>query len=745
MADPGEDGTATVADGGESNGAAATGHVARQKPICRFYNTPNGCRSGDQCRFIHSTQTTHTNSTSDMAQKKISKPAQSSRPPATRVETAPRQNQVVSKPTPKVDPRTFQLNQIQRRFQPEQTESEGSTVFKFPMKPSDPDFPYDIEALECQLTVPSTYPNSGRPTLLIKNKDIPRGFQINIERGFDSIAAASPTTTLLSLMNQLDRQLESILAGRMADTIKIVTNKTRSQQSSAAEGSQVAIQENPVPLVEECSVVFTTQQIVAAEKARQSHVRQLEARFSRLQPFVKSSDGGSYTIPIDSPKRSAWPKALQPIRSAHLLVPQRYPLEPAEVLFDVEAPEASAVSAAFRMRAAQTPESTLTQQINYLIQHMKEMSVLPAENKQEAPSQQPHASTDAALSQSSQPQTAAVDSRDSHIRYIQRPAEWDAAPDSDSSSDEEDGSVDSATDEDIETGEDAPADQPATSAPAERGILLSLPRLELHGIELLELVSLNITVKCERCKDILDIARLRSAGEDAKMRLESCKKCAAGIAARYRADMIHANSVRAGYIDLEGAIIVDLLPSSFIATCSGCSTPSPAPGVVAVRGDSAMAVCRECHQKMSFRIVEVKFLQVSASAIRASTVSGKKKAKENLGITAGTALPKEGSCSHYRKSYRWFRFSCCGKVFACDRCHDAQSDHPNEWANRMLCGYCSREQNYRPEDCGICHASLIGRRGRGFWEGGKGTRDPRKMSRKDPRKYKRRPGTKATT
>lgn len=60
----------------------------------------------------------------------------------------------------------------------------------------------------------------------------------------------------------------------------------------------------------------------------------------------------------------------------------------------------------------------------------------------------------------------------------------------------------------------------------------------------------------------------------------------------------------------------------------------------------------------------------------------------------------------------------------------------------MICGFCSREQNYRPEDCGICHTVLIGKRGSGFWEGGKGTRDKSRMSRKDPRKYKRRGGSK---
>lgn len=39
------------------------------------------------------------------------------------------------------------------------------------------------------------------------------------------------------------------------------------------------------------------------------------------------------------------------------------------------------------------------------------------------------------------------------------------------------------------------------------------------------------------------------------------------------------------------------------------------------------------------------------------------------------------------------------------------------------------------EVCGFCGRSVIGRIGRGFWEGGKGIRDWRMMSRKDLRKY----------
>lgn len=70
-------------------------------------------------------------------------------------------------------------------------------------------------------------------------------------------------------------------------------------------------------------------------------------------------------------------------------------------------------------------------------------------------------------------------------------------------------------------------------------------------------------------------------------------------------------------------------------------------------------------------------------------------------VQKGQELPQRGRCKHYAKSYRWFRlvikswteaqlltiqprFSCCQRVFACDKCHDEASDHPEEHANRML-------------------------------------------------------------
>jgi hypothetical protein len=80
-------------------------------------------------------------------------------------------------------------------------------------------------------------------------------------------------------------------------------------------------------------------------------------------------------------------------------------------------------------------------------------------------------------------------------------------------------------------------------------------------------------------------------------------------------DLMHTNSVRAGYIDLDGCTVVDMLArytfnffstclflkfgSYFVPTCSECSTPVPAPGIISVRAESTMAICRECHKRLS--------------------------------------------------------------------------------------------------------------------------------------------------
>lgn len=174
--------------------------------------------------------------------------------------------------------------------------------------------------------------------------------------------------------------------------------------------------------------------------------------------------------------------------------------------------------------------------------------------------------------------------------------------------------------------------------------------------------------------------------------------------------------------------------STFIPTCGKCSTDSQ--GLVSVRGETTTNVCRECHSRFTFKIPDLRFLAYAPGSTPRLPITGPKQRTEKLGLRAGEPLPNRGTCAHYRRSYRWFRFSCCGKVHPCDRCHDEAEGHDNEWASRMVCGWCSREQRYAVESCTFCGRSVIGKRGTGYWEGGKGTRNQVLMRRKDKRKYR---------
>ncbi|KAK7543791.1 hypothetical protein IWX50DRAFT_616336 [Phyllosticta citricarpa] len=753
--------------------AAAPPRGATKRRACRFYASKSGCRAGDDCPFAHdaaaaarsqhqhqhqhqqhasqspgssavATESECGNDASSGPPKQQHAPPApvSSDTPAVRVDGS----RVVQRPTPRAqaeDPRQFQLSQIRRRFAPkERQEANGSTIMEFGMKPSDPDFPFDIDALQCTLVVPASYGCGGGaapPRLRVTNSEMDRGFQINVERGFDAVLAAGKSnTTLLAAMNALDKRLETLLTAQPAETfsIKIVPNAAAKETPDDAPtaAAEVAKKGAPPQMLAPSALpakpsepAYSTEQRDAARARREQELRQLEARLQRLPQFTKLADG-LFVLPVEPRKRADLPLPLQAVKTVELMVPEAYPLQPCRVqLQGIEERDASPLEHAFVERVGVNPNWTLMNHINYLSANMHTMAREAPRRPEEATvaavadqmaglgtAQASSAAASAAGAATAQPIAGnANNDQKGHIVTIPRPPEWHPSNAEDDVEDED--SDESYADDSEEDGqdEDAVEGPRAESSPAagpERGIALSFPHLELSGIELLELVNLCLTVKCTRCKDMRDLVNIKpqgAANKNTDVRTESCEKCANVLSIGYRMDMMHANSVRAGHLDLNGCTPVDLLTSNFIPTCSGCSTPYPSPGIASVRGENAMAICRACHKKMGFRIPEVKFLLVSASTGRAARPLPRKKARENLGIIAGQELPRRGRCTHYAKSFRWFR------------CHDAEAGHPNEHANRMICGHCSREQNFRPEDCGVCHATLIGKKGSGFWEGGK--------------------------
>ncbi|CAG8414197.1 unnamed protein product [Penicillium salamii] len=736
------------------------------------------------------------------------------------------------------NPREFQMNQLRRRYRPQEINNEEGTTLTFGLVPSDPDFPFELERLQCVLRVPKSYPQ-GRPTLTVTNSEMEAAYQANVARGFDDIVDFTYRTngrgTLLGWLNSLDRKLEPLLTTlERGPTLKFFAN--HGDATATKESSQVPEKVKDVPNVSKptpaASVAATSSRKsqprvvaprhtaeakAAAEKRRAVETKQLEARLGRLPMFQKVPDGKAYVIPIQPTKKDRLPRAIQALKTVKLNVPQLYPLENSSIkLLGIEGNEAKATELGFAQWVEQTSQLSLVSQVNYLASNIHKFAETPLPAPEDsvgtAPLAEESEEIEDADAYDQAPEEPTHDDEDRpHLHVIPRPPEWSVPdPNADEGTSEESSyDEDEFSDEEDEEG-GAPVPAAVDNNAPGRGVALSFPYMELYGIELLELTTINVTVKCDRCKVPVDIKNVPQItdekGQMAKQ--ESCKKCANNMSVgmytniadfrlrtlkfhvAFRRQLMHSHANRAGYLDLDGCTIGDMLLSDFIPTCSECSTAHPAPGVPAVRGESAMAICRQCHRKMVFKIPEVKFLLVGSAASKfdiplpshetscllSSPVSArgalplKRKPQEVLGIVAGQELPRRGRCQHYAKSQRWFRcasnikikkpiltphrFSCCSKVFPCDKCHDAETDHPNEHANRMICGYCSREQIYRPENCGICKAILIGKAGSGFWEGGKGTRNRALMSRKgkifvlnfthdksntllDPRKFKR--------
>ncbi|KAK4643631.1 hypothetical protein QC761_406500 [Podospora bellae-mahoneyi] len=622
------------------------------------------------------------------------------------VTSPPRPSRVVLKPIPPqqtLDTRTYQINQLKRRYPShKETSLPGGTgtSLSFNLVPSDPDFPFDLPQLECDLHIPSKYPKSPAK-LHVKNSDIPRGFAINIEKGWDKLVEERKGGggTLLSLVNGLDKRLEGFLSEEKAETVKLTIFKDtrhldRQRVEEKEEEEESKTEPVVVPPVGRAYIpleTFTQAQIAEAKARRAQEVRQLEARMGRLQHYHRSSDGIIYTLPLDPKKRAELPGELKGIMSVQLVVPLLYPLQNLRVLLnDVEGGKEG----------------------EELAEGVKEVEVREAE----------HAASVERVGQ--------VDR--GHLHVIPRPPEWGFGDDGTESSNYD------SEDEDDEGGAELGKDggeMGGSSLPTrtiEKGTAMLFPSIELHGIELLQVSVLSLNVKCDRCKTLNEVTGLKNNLDKAS----SCKKCATAFIVRYRQELVHMNSTRAGFIDATGCTVADLLPSTFVPACDKCSHPSL--GLVSVRGETTTNICRECHARFAFKIPEVKFLDYAPGMhTRLPPTSGPRRKTEKLGLHAGEPLPEKGSCQHYKKSYRWFRFSCCSKVYPCDKCHDAAEEHINEWANRMICGWCSREQNYSVESCAFCGRSVIGKRGSGYWEGGKGTRDKRLMRRGDKRKYRR--------
>lgn len=524
-----------------------------------------GCRSGAACPFRHEALDTARAQlplhAAPARRSQQTRPVQHSVPAAEspivspgsttgRQHAAVNTSRITQRPSPQsqlADPRAFEISQLRRRFTPDESssagESEGennrSMTLTFRLRPSDPDFPFDMDALHCSLRVPFDYPNGGKPTLRVTNPEMERGYQINVERGFDSIVAASRSQTLLGYFNSLDKQLERLLSSEKADTIKLVSHPRKlaqpqpPQSPAAAEKASITV----IPTLTSTPVVHSKEDQLQAKILRDAECRQLLARMGRLPQFSTSSDGLTFTLPLEPRKRNHLPTELQALKQIRLIVPEAYNLSPCRLeLVGVKGLAADAVRDAFAKRARELPDMSLLNHVNYLSQNLHTMAKpieKPKDRIEESPqlpaSEVPQTQVGGDPARQTQISSAATDRP--HVVTIARPPEWDVvrygdADSSDSSSEDEDGTD---VDETPHAGGSSNAAQGTTST-SETGVSVSFPHLDLHGIELLELGSLNIQVKCDRCKQTKDVMKLQDNSTGTPTRTDSCKKCAAQFA-----------------------------------------------------------------------------------------------------------------------------------------------------------------------------------------------------------------------
>ncbi|CDR94809.1 CHY zinc finger domain containing protein, putative [Babesia bigemina] len=279
---------------------------------------------------------------------------------------------------------------------------------------------------------------------------------------------------------------------------------------------------------------------------------------------------------------------------------------------------------------------------------------------------------------------------------------------------------------------------------------LRLLELELEKVSVINVVSFVAQLACTRCEALFD-ATFAMGDKKTAVVQRSCSNCSMAQRGEFQPQIAFGTQPVIGRMSLENCVfragcrrheltaLQDLINGEFYLTCEACDTQCKVRDVQ--NGLRKRSSCRGCFASLTLQFNTVEFGHEAPSpqaiAVKPKFVpprAPRPKAQQARGLKVGTPLPDNGACKHYRKSFRWFRFPCCGKLFPCDGCHDEASDHPYEPAHMIVCGRCSTQQPVSNSKCRGCDRGFTASSS-SYWEGGKGCRDAVKLSRKDSKKY----------
>ncbi|KAL1499891.1 hypothetical protein AB1Y20_012574 [Prymnesium parvum] len=304
---------------------------------------------------------------------------------------------------------------------------------------------------------------------------------------------------------------------------------------------------------------------------------------------------------------------------------------------------------------------------------------------------------------------------------------------------------------DDEQGGERAERMPLEVKPSASGTRVRLESLAVAPAAMARAEALWAALACSRCSEQTELV-LSGLFADAAQKKSWCAKCGALLSAALRPCTLCDGFDVAGYIDTINCVVVDVPRLSVLMQCGRCDAELRLPELL--RGRTVQAGCRGCHAPLSLHMSNVQLSVLGVLGSKAARGGAddddemeqllKKLRKKNLdqfktlGLVIGKPLPNKGTCRHYSHSYRWLRFPCCGRAHPCAVCH-AASDCPaadqGVWANRMLCGKCSRELPYSDTPCPHC-GNTFAKPGGAHWQGGAGCRDQQTLSCKDSRKHK---------
>lgn len=222
----------------------------------------------------------------------------------------------------------------------------GEVYLSFQLIPSDPDFPFDIQSLNFSLCVPSSYPykQESKPSIVVLNDDIPKGFAVNVEHGFRRIVTTAMTKEvdesedaivlvdgkgLLSQYKTLDKYLEEFLKQEKRQTVKFVKlrgerNLSTPEPKASPEPKKLEPKQKPEPKQSPEANVSRE-----ALQKRNQLVDEFINKFDNktIKLFNKNASGSKYKVVLPLPQSGKLPRLWQLAHKLEILlfVPIDYP------------------------------------------------------------------------------------------------------------------------------------------------------------------------------------------------------------------------------------------------------------------------------------------------------------------------------------------------------------------------------------------------------------------------------------